>query len=339
MLNIIDQELSERTSDPFDQELQYHRDFSAERLKLFMGRADELAKVKEWSLSALAPNGGLPLIVHGPGGIGKSAFMAKVTAEIKGSQPDAEVIQRFIGASPQSSSLQSFLGDLLREIARRYEQAEALPEGGLKELIEELPKRLSWATADKPLLLVIDALDQFEATIFEARHHEWLPKTIPAHVAVVLSVLDGEIANAAISRYPEADTLAPPPLGREDGREILDALLFAGDLVASERKRKLTDNQYAVVLKAFEQNGRPLFLSLAAGIVRRWKSWERPEPLPNTIEGLVECIVKTSVTGMGKSWRIARSITSLHPVLAYRTEILGLLWADAEAHETNSKKR
>ena len=339
LLNIIDQELSQPTSDPFDQELQHHRDFSAERLKMFMGRTDELAKVREWALSAIASDGGLPLIVHGPGGIGKSAFMAKVAAEIEDLQPDTEVIQRFIGASPQSSGFQSFLGDLLREIARQYKQDEALPEGGLNELIEELPKRLSWATADKPLLLVIDALDQFEATIFEARHHEWLPKTMPAHVAVVLSVLDGEIANAVISRYPKAEALALPPLGREDGREILDALLFAGDLVAAERKRKLTDNQYAVVLKAFEQNGRPLFLSLAAGIVRRWKSWERPEPLPNTIEGLVECIVKNLRDRHGQ----IMADRALDYLAASRfgvsdKEILGLLWADAEAHDEFKKE-
>lgn len=340
LLGIIDQELNQRISDPFDQELQYHRDFSAERLKMFLGRIDELAKVKKWALSALASNGGLPLIVHGSGGTGKSAFMSKVAAEIEDSQPDTEVIQRFIGASPKSSDLHAFLGDLLREIARRYEQAEALPEGGLKELIEELPKRLSWATSDKPLLLVIDALDQFDATTFEAPHHQWLPMTIPEHVAVVLSVLDGEIANAAISRYPKAEVLQLPPFNREDGRLILDALLLAGERVAPERKRKLTNDQYAVVLNAFEKHGQPLFLSLAAGIVRRWKSWESPESLPDTIEALVERVVKNLRNRHGQ----IMADRALDYLVASRygmsdEEILGLLWADAESHKEFNEQR
>jgi len=74
------------------------------------------------------------------------------------------VIERYIGTTHRSIDLFTFLLDLLKELAYRYRQHEPVPEGDLRELIEILPKRLAWATAEKPLIIAVDALDQFNVS-------------------------------------------------------------------------------------------------------------------------------------------------------------------------------
>jgi WD40 repeat protein len=355
---LIDREFQAVTGDALDQEAERHLGFAEDKASTFMGRTTEIEQVLAWAEQALAaddrvqdaaveiedgddeadedgeqaaPPGAPPLIVHGPGGVGKSAFMAKATADLEAQHPGAVVIRRFIGAAPRSIDLYSFLGDLLREIARRYEQPEALPEGNLKVLIDELPARLAWASADMPLILAIDALDQFNAS-FEARQHQWLPRQLPPHVALLLSVLDGDVMEAASRRFSEAGTLRLPVFSREDGGLLLDAMLRAGEDIAPQRKRRLTDEQRRTVLDAFDQDGRPLYLALTASIVRRWTSWHAAEVLPGSIETLIEDIIRRLHTTHGE--RIADR--ALDYLVASRfgvsdEEMRDLLWQDPDA--------
>ena len=130
------------------------------------------------------------MIVHGPGGSGKSALMARAIQAAGETAPNAVLIQRFIGASPASVGLRALLGGLCQEIARAYGQPEALPEGEMKELIAAFAERLAFASAERPLSVFIDALDQLVSQD-GAMPFEWLPPTLPPSVRLVVSVLDG----------------------------------------------------------------------------------------------------------------------------------------------------
>jgi WD40 repeat protein len=328
----IDRELHAIIGDALDREIALHKAFADEKVATFMVREAELEQGIAWADAALTTEEAAPpLIVLGPGGVGKSAFMAKVTADIAARHPEAVVIRRFIGTAPRSIDLYVFLGDLLREIARHYDQPEALPEGSLKVLIDELPVRLAWASDENPLVLALDALDQFNPS-FEACHHHWLPRQFPAYVAVLCSVLDGEVKDAAAQRFPEASLLPLPVFSHEEGGRLLDALLRTGEDIAPQRQRRLTAGQRQAVLDAFDCDGRPLYLVLAASIVRRWISWQDAETLPGSIETLVADIIRRLHARHGE--RIADR--ALDYLTASRfgvsdEEMRDLLWQDVEA--------
>lgn len=345
LLAIIDQEFQAERRNPLDSEIAFHSAFAAERAIGFIGRQLELGQLIAFADTALEGKSDVrtqhnaPLIIHAPGGTGKSAFMASALQLLEERHPEAFVIRRFVGASPESVNLIQFLEGLLKEISRCYGQPETLPQGGLKELIEELPKRLAWATPQRPLILGIDALDQFTLSI-ETRFHRWLPLEIPCGVVSIISMLDGESYQMACRRYPDATQIALPRFTRGEGGELLDALLLADHPAYPGRRRSLTHLQRKVVLDAFERDGRPLYLSMAASIGRQWTSWDSPNFLPSSVEGLVEHIV------MGLKEKHGERI--IDRALAYLCasryglsdiEMRDLLWRDAGVRaEFNQRK-
>lgn len=354
---LISKELGQEPLDPIEDEHQRHLAFASDRVQHFLGREIELTQVHDWLKDALTSECGTaspdqiappesdvtdaeeeiptslpPMIVHGPGGVGKSAFMARALANIETRFPHAVVIRRFIGASPRSSNLFNFLSDLLNELAKQYKQHDPLPEGGIKVLSDELIQRLGWATAEKPLILMVDALDQFESSS-EARHHQWLPQKVPNHVVLIVSVLDGPMLDTARQRLPTASKIALPPFSLSEGAQLLDALLLAGEEIAPDRKRQLTPVQRETVLNAFGHDGRPLYLKLAVPVARRWASWTQPDALPTSLEGMVESMVHhlQAVHGHVIADRALDYLTAARYGVS-DDEIRDLLWRDAEAH-------
>ena len=342
LLAQIDHELQDTGGDALAQEIERHTKFAEDHTAGFIGRTDELAQLMAWADAALKSSSDAsspPVLVHAPGGSGKSSFMAKGIAEIKARHQDAVILTRFVGTTPDSIELISLLRGLLIELARKYDQPEDLPEGGLKELIDALPERLAWASPEKPLMLVLDALDQI-APGLETREHRWLPVELPPCVALMLSVLDGKVQEAACRRFAQATQIALPAFTREEGGTLLDALLLAGEAVAPERKRCLTPAQRQAVLDAFDHDGRPLYLVLAAGIARHWHSWQAPEHLPNTIETLIVEIVRRLHDTHGK----AIADRALDYLCASRygvsdVEMRDLLWRDEDAHAEFDKRK
>lgn len=335
LLEQIDRELQSPSGDALEQEIARHAQFAAEHTQGFIGRDVELAELMDWADAALKPEsseaGAPPIIVHAPGGSGKSSFMALGAARIAARYPEAVIITRFVGATPNSIELISFLRGLLREMARRYDRPDDLPEGGLKELIDALHERLAWASPEKPLLLAIDALDQFAPSL-ETREHRWLPVQVPTCAALMLSVLDGPVQEAVGRRYQEAIRVKLPAFTRSEGGTLLDNLLLTGEAVAPGRKRRLTSEQKQAVLDAFAHDGRPLYLALAAGLVRRWRSWDAPAHLPKSIEALVEEIVKRlrAIHGEHIADRALDYLCASRFGLS-DAEICELLWRDPEA--------
>ena len=76
----------------------------------------------------------------------------------------AEIVYRFIGATPGSSDGRSLLDSLCHEISDRYGADVKNIPTDYRELVSELGKRMQLATADKPLILFLDSLDQLSAS-------------------------------------------------------------------------------------------------------------------------------------------------------------------------------
>jgi hypothetical protein len=252
--------------------------FAAERIEHFVGREEPLAAIAAYVAAPAA----VPLVVAGPGGVGKSTLIAKIVEQAAVAYPDSHVLVRYVGVTLGAESLRTLLDSLRTELADAYGQ-EAPPVREDYERARAFREALGWATAARPLILVVDALDQLGPP---PPPLDWLPETLQPHVHLVVSVLDvpdrPELATL-LAREP-APTLVP--LGRMDtmeGKALLGAWLGATG-------RTLQADQQAAVLAAFAEEGRPLYLKLVFEEARRWRSFDRVADLPlldPTIPGIL----------------------------------------------------
>ncbi len=260
---------------PLDKEVDDHIAFRQDRAKFFIGRTDTLSAIASY-LKGGDPH---PLAVYGEPGSGKSALLAKAIEAAGKSHPAAEVVFRFIGATPVSSDIRALLESLCRQVSRHYQVEESDIPTEFKELSEDLPKRLALAKEGNPLLLFIDALDQL-GDAHNARRLSWLPAELPPHVRLVLSSLPGESLTALEKKLPAGSLVRLEPMGAGEGGTLLDLWL-------EDAGRTLQKDQREDILGKFKMNGLPLYLKLAFEEARRWKSYSADRRLSPDIMGVI----------------------------------------------------
>ena len=212
------------------------------------------------------------VVVHGPSGSGKSAVMARAST-LAAQTSGAVVIRRFIGASPDSSIGVSLLRSLCREIAAAYSTASDEP-GELDELATAFRRRLELATAERPLIVFLDAVNELPAAD-PASALTWLPETIPPHSRIVLSSIEVPAALA------HARAIAVGEFSAAEAEEALSMRLAAAG-------RTLQPWQRQTVLDAFARCPLPLYLDLASGEAQHWRSFD----------GRTDCILGERLEGI-----------------------------------------
>jgi hypothetical protein len=302
---ILDQAAKLESVDPLVAEQEAHDAFGAERARLFVGRGDLLARIADY----LGGDDRHSLVIMGPSGSGKSALMAKIAAQAREQHSDALVITRFIGATPGSSDGRTLLEGLTRQIVRAYggDESDIPPE--YSALAFTFRDRLALATAEKPLILLVDALDQLSAAD-EAQRLAWLPSELPDHVHLVVSTLpDGipEPVRRRLSRYAgERPFVAVQPLTTDDGAAILEGWLAEArhDPLIGTTRRTLTAEQRGDVLTKFvAAGGLPLYLKVAHEEARRWRCFDGLPALSDQQPGLA-----ADISGVIRDlfWRLER---------------------------------
>ena len=246
-------------ADPLDAEIWAHDDFGKERSRHFTGRAEPLTRIA----SHLGGDRRSVFGVLGQAGSGKSALMAKAVDAARAAHPDANVFVRFIGATPASSEGRSLLGSLCREVSRAYGAETSDIPDEYNELAVELGKRLELASAGKPLILFLDALDQLAGA---GRSLSWLPGSLPEHVHVIVSTLPGGTERALRTKHPSPEIYQLEAMSPGEGADLLGCWL-------SDAKRTLRDTQRKEVLQRFAAEGLPLYLRLAFEEARLWRSF------------------------------------------------------------------
>jgi hypothetical protein len=191
-----------------DLEMEAHDRFAEERCRIFTGRQAVLDAIAKY----ISGPERRPLVLHGESGSGKSAVMAKASQQYKG---PARVIRRFIGASPESASGHALLTSLCRQITPSETPVD------YAQLENAFRERLLVATAENPLVLFIDALDQLAAND-PAREVTWLPSELPPHVKVILSTTDDG------KRLPEGLPVQLERMTQSEGGHALDEMLHDG---------------------------------------------------------------------------------------------------------------
>jgi len=258
-----------------DAEGQAHRDFASERARNFVGRDDTLAMIARH----LAGPSSRALVICGDGGAGKSALLAEALRRAQRDQPGADVVYRFIGATPGSFEGRALLRGLSGELARRgYGPGEAKLPDTYPDLVTDFRKRLAQAGPNQPLVVILDSLDQLSAS-HGARDLAWLPAPPPAAVRMVVSTRPADTLQALVRCGALVEELGP--MAPDDSRELLQRWL-------GEAHRTLRDAQEEQVLAGFAaSSGNPLYLRLAFEEARRWTSDDPPAVLAAGVEAII----------------------------------------------------
>ena len=266
--------------DEIDEEQANHWAFAEERAAHFEGREQALGQIVKY----LDSEDRRPFFVRGVSGVGKSALLARAAqdaCERFGAvySPCPFVVCRFIGATPDSSDGRSLLESLCRQVSRLYGEDESSLPTDYNGLVKALPERLALATPERPLIIVLDALDQL-AHNDNAHLLAWLPAEVPPNVCLVVSILPGNVLDTLTHRSTPPIISDLPPMSPDEGRIVLGNWL-------NEAGRTLQEHQRKEVLAKFNKNGLPLYLRLAFEEARRWRSSTPFKPLSPSLEGII----------------------------------------------------
>lgn len=162
-----------------------------------------------------------------------------------------------------------------------WAQIKSTISGCLNFLAVEFRQRLELATAERPLVVFIDALDQLSAD--SACVLSWLLRQPGLHLPIVVSTLPGALVDALACELPDAPRHALQPMPSDDGRALLGRWLAGAH-------RRLTPAQMDRVIASFADSGSPLYLRLAFEAARLWPSHNAAEPLCNNVVGLLNAL-------------------------------------------------
>jgi hypothetical protein len=259
-----------------EQERLRHEFFLHKKLGSFIGRESMLGHFSR------TLTGGKAIVIHGPGGMGKSSMVAKTTE--LGSKGGAIPIYRFTGLTAAASSGINLLRSLCEEMAGK--SGESL--GARKDITgwgEEFRLQMMslGRSSSQRYLIAIDALDQLPERD-PARDLAWLPKNIPENVVLLLSTTDGQMLKACEERFTQVEFHKLEGLEVEEGRELLKEWLAA-------EKRQLQPMQIKHVLDQFRNDGSPLYLRLATQEARHWTAYDGPESVSGELPANTETLI------------------------------------------------
>ncbi|MBF0169764.1 MAG: DUF4062 domain-containing protein [Nitrospinae bacterium] len=226
--------------------------FAAARTKVYIPRQEAYARIDEAVTGA-----GKPLVLTGPSGMGKSALLANWAAGFRRQRPDHFLSVNFIGSDADTADhlllMRGVMGQIDLFLARAggeegADDAEKIPTDP-QEIITAFPRWLAKASRAAPVVVVIDALNQL--TDRENAHDlDWLPRSFPENVRLILSTLPGRCQIALAERG--WDTYEVTPLTREERGRFIDGYL-------TQYGKRLDERRRARVVEA-DQTSNPLFL-------------------------------------------------------------------------------
>jgi tetratricopeptide (TPR) repeat protein len=245
----------DKSPDPLDREAAMHEAFASNRAHVYIGRDDYYDR-----LDSQARGDGLPLVVVGTSGLGKSALLANWMMRYRAAHPDEFVFMHFLGASPASADWTALARRLIGELNRRFRMTVQIPDGP-EALRKSLADALCMAGAMHRVIIVLDGLNQLDDRD-QALDLVWLPCDLPPRVRIIASTLPGRPLDEIGKRSWPTLELASLRL---DERERLIA-----DYLAQYAKT-LARSQVAMVTAA-PMAGNPLFLTALLEELRIWGS-------------------------------------------------------------------
>ena len=248
----------EHSHDDLATEREHQQAFIEDRTQDFVGRTDLLSALKSYADGSTAT----PLLVVGLSGSGKSALLAKFAQEYTTEHQDLAVIPHFVGVSPNSVDVRLTLRRLCREVAAHVGVADEVPDD-YEKLRLLLPQLLDQAGRKGRLLIIVDALNQFETT-HSGIDAGWLPTRLSDSVKVIVSSLEGEWTTELRRRGSEMHELTVGALAASDRKQIVRRTLGEYRKCLSEPPDK--DQMGALLGK--QEADKPLYLAIACEELR-----------------------------------------------------------------------
>ncbi|KAJ3317103.1 hypothetical protein HDU76_001355, partial [Blyttiomyces sp. JEL0837] len=302
-----------RDWDPLAAEVLLHAVTVREFCKGFTGREELLEDLKQF---LTAESKEQVYVLYGPSGVGKSAILSKAAEHIYTAQPQTTLVVRMIGTTTGSTDARSIMRSICSQLARVYgiselkakveavaaESAEMSavtgepsiefllgdldmwPPTSYESLKAALPFALGLATEFRPVVLILDALDEL-LDDDDARDLDWLPEVIPPNVKIILSTAPSSnkqpTYNFISQLYPDADHQPEPTEGVEmiQARHVevpalsdSDSLKIVQQLQAKD-KRTLTEEQQNLLISKVKNSRMPLYILAAWSLsASRWTS-------------------------------------------------------------------
>ena len=244
--------------DALDRAALDHEAYSASRCTVYISRQEYMDR-----LDAHAAGDGLPLVVVGESGGGKSALLANWTHDWGEQHLETPVLVHFIGAAPDSANSMAMLRRLLGEFQRRFEIQIEIPDQP-DALRMTFANALHMVAARGRLVLVLDALNQIEDRD-GAPDLVWLPPIIPPNVRLVVSTLPGRSWDDLKKR--DWPVMTVEPLTVSEREELIVKYL--------KRYSKELSPEPAHRIATASHTGNGLYLSTLLNELRQFGSHER----------------------------------------------------------------
>ena len=271
---LIDKALSSRipqcmaTQELYSEVVQ-HAKFCVNRCETFCGQENLISKI----LNGFAAEQGMPLVVYGESGSGKTSVMAKVATILKSQPgPSCKIVVRFLGTSPSSSSIREVLASVCLQICTVYNmQPPNFIQMDTTEVIQYFRNQLIESlclSLGESLVIILDSIDQL-STADGAHSMNWLPKMLPKGIHIIISMLPQEhnCLTTIQSILPSEECyIRVDAMPVSTGLDILTAWL-------KKEQRRITPDQQEVVSKAFSLCPQPLFMKLVFQQAMQWKSY------------------------------------------------------------------
>ncbi|XP_070204069.1 uncharacterized protein [Littorina saxatilis] len=296
---------------PLVEEVTQHTRFCQEKCRSFYGRQDALNRVSAYLQNEDSRQ---VFVIHGKSGSGKTSIVAMAASEASRlQQGKGVVILRFLGTTPDSTTVGGLLTSILKQLSASKQRSLATEElpANVKDLSDLLEETLVETASDQfPVTLLLDSLDQLDPAN-GARELSWLPTDLPPHVRVIVSTLPEAQYDAfpklqAMYQDDKSNFYQVPILGDNDVSGILDQWLAAS-------KRQLTANQRQLVMDAFKSCPLPLFLKLSFDTACKWRSYFLPS------HTVLQTTVRDSINMMFAELEKSHGETLVSRALAYLT--------------------
>ncbi|XP_077982250.1 NACHT domain- and WD repeat-containing protein 1-like isoform X2 [Glandiceps talaboti] len=244
-------------------ELQQHSKHCQELCQTFQGRQELLSQVEKY----LSSDARHPLIIHGHTGCGKTALMAKSAAQCCKVINDCACIVRFVGATVETYSLGQLLRSICEQVAYLYGHHISVGSKGADKLRKELPKILKKVQAKRPLVMIIDGIDEVKSSDYNEL--DWIPKSLPPHVKMILSTSsDNSPGFNSLKSYLTDSScfLEVPKMSSKEATAMCEEIL-------KSNIRTLSAGQKKTLHDAINQSPLPLYVQLATHIASQWHSY------------------------------------------------------------------
>lgn len=240
--------------------------------------------INESLFNYLSGPGGKPYIVFGPEGIGKTSFMAGVVHLVSEQYPDADIVFRFIGSSPQCSTPKLLFKSLSAQIYESFKEIpidescfEAEDEFTVfQKLIQEFPK-------DRKIIIFLDNIDGMNH-IKAMRDFNWL-SLLPDNIKVVVSITTpGETYDSFIRKFSLQNFLEIPAFSEKEAITLIENFL-------GRQNKTLKNEIKSRIFNEYIKNKIPFYLMLSISEAATYRSFDHVFNVNDNISDIFQSIL------------------------------------------------